>query len=744
MAINKKNKKAGMLPLLIGAIGFGIAAALLSVLYLKAKEAALIKQLAGEEQQMVSVVVAGRDLPRGSAIVDENFAVREVPANFVHGDVIYPGEYDRYRGRALTTDLSVGKPLLKSFLDEDFPTDFSDTIPVGRRALTVPVDEVNSVAGFIRPGNHIDLFVNIPYTESGFNPKFYTVGLFRELPPEMKLPGELQGGLGALLNQSPELADELLNYMSPGDVILPVLQDVRVLATGTDPYIESLDDMGRPQFRTDTNFTNVTLDVSPAQAALLTAAQDKGDLLAVLRNRKDESLADFTTISARDLFNNAAEMAAAERQRKSRAAVAGGVDTNGNLVDADGNRIMSRDQLAEAGLTVNENGQLVDKNGNIVDPKDVVVGPGGKVMTRQQLAEAGLSVNESGQIIDENGNVVSAEDLVTGADGKVMTRQQLAEAGLSVNENGEIVDNKGRVVDPDDVVVSKDGKVMTRQQLEAAGLKSAGGVDSSGNLVDSDGNVMASREQLEAAGYTVNENGEIVDKDGNVVDPGELVVDKNGKVMSRDNVAVAADGSIITDEQLSDAGLSRGGEVDDNGNLVDDDGNVIASREQLEAAGYSVNENGEIVDADGNVVDPNELMVDKNGNIVDSKDMVVASDGSIMTRQQLAEAGLSVNENGQIVDRNGNVVDPDDLITTKDGKVMSRKQLQSAGLKVNSKGEIVDADGRVLSSDEVEQVAKTVPIGGAGAAAFTYQMIIGGSSEDGVAKKTTVAVDQQE
>lgn len=654
MAINKKNKKAGMMPLLIGAIGFGIAAALLSVLYLKAKEAALIKRLAGEEQQMVSVVVASRDLPRGSAIVDENFAVREVPANFVHGDVVNPGDYERYRGRALTTDLSAGKPLLKSFLDEDFPTDFSDTIPVGRRALTVPVDEVNSVAGFIRPGNHIDLFVNIPYTESGFNPQFYTVGLFRELPPELEMPGEIQGGFNALLNQSPDLANELLSYMSPGDVILPVLQDVRVLATGTDPYVESLDDLGRPQFRTDTNFTNVTLDVSPAQAALLTAAQDKGDMLAVLRNRKDESLADFTTISARDLFNNAADMAAAERARKSRAAVAGGVDTNGNLVDADGNRIMSRDQLAEAGLTVNENGQLVDKNGNIVDPKDVVVGPDGKVMTRQQLAEAGMSVNESGQIIDENGNVVSAEDIVTGADGKVMTRQQLAEAGLSVNENGEIVDNKGRVVDPDDVMVSGDGKVMTKQQLEDAG-------------------------------YSVNENGEIVDENGNVVE--------------RDDVIVAADGTVL-------------------------------SKEQLAAAGLSVNEDGQIVDKDGNVVDP--------------KDVVVASDGSVMTRQQLAEAGLSVNENGQVVDRNGNVVDPDDLITTKDGKVMSRKQLQSAGLKVNSRGEIVDADGRVLSSDEIEQVAKTVPIGGTGAAAFTYQMIVGGSSEDGVAKKTTVAVDQQE
>ena len=70
----------------------------------------------------------------------------------------------------------------------------------------------------------------------------------------------------------------------------------------------------------------MTLDLSPRQATLLAAAEDKGDLLALLRNRKDRSLADFNNVSALDLFSNADDMAAAEAERVARVAVATGVD----------------------------------------------------------------------------------------------------------------------------------------------------------------------------------------------------------------------------------------------------------------------------------------------------------------------------------------------------------------------------------------------------------------------------------
>lgn len=437
--------------------------------------------------------------------------------------------------------------------------------------MTVTVDEVNSVAGMIRPGNHIDVLVNIPYQTSGFDPKLYTVGLFKELPGNIRLP-DIVGGFGNLASQfSGEELSAVLSGLAPGDVILPVLQDVRVLATGQDPYIESLDKLRQPQLRAEGNFTSVTLDVSAEQAALLTAALDKGDLLALLRNRRDPGASTFTAISARDLFDNAARMAAAEEQRAARATPAGGVDASGNLVGADGKKLAGAAQLAAAGLHVNEQGQLVDAAGKVVDPKNLVVGADGQILNKEQLAAAGLSVNASGQIVDSNGNVVSAADLVTTRDGKVLTKQQLAAAGLSVNAAGEVVDAQGKVVSGADLVVTSSGSVVTKEQLAAAGM-------------------------------SVNEKGEVVDASGNVVSTGKLVV--------------AADGSVMTEAQLDAAGLAvneRGEIVDASGNVVDRndlvttaDGTVM-SRSQLAAAGYQVRADGQIVDKNGNILSREEV-----------------------------------------------------------------------------------------------------------------------------------------
>lgn len=645
MAKKAENKA---LPLLAGAIVFGIIAALLSMLYLKSREAAILARLKGPEVPDISVVVARSNLVKGQQITADSFAVRKIPQNFVHDDAVYPGEFDRYIGRSLVANLGAGKTLLKSFMDETFPIDFSDIIPMGKRAMTVTVDDINSIGGHLRPGNRVDLYVNIPFSASGFSPQLFTAaresGVLDSLPPDLlqAIPMEL---IEAAADK--ETAEQILSLAAPSDVILPVVQNVRVLATGGDSYKETLDRLRQPQQRREGHFNHITVEVDPQQAALITLAQDKGEMLSLLRNRNDSGASSFTNVSPSDLFSNASRMAAQERERTSRAAIAAGVDVNGNLVDADGNKLMDRQQLAAAGFSVNENGQIVDQDGNIVDPRDIVVSADGTVMTRQQLAAAGLTVNENGQIVDKNGKVVSANDVVVLADGSVMTKAQLAAAGLSVNEQGEIVDASGKVLSPNEIVVTSDGKVLTKEQLAAAGLR-------------------------------MNENGEIVDQDGNVVKP--------------ENLIVSADGSILSNERLA-------------------------------AAGLRINEQGEIVD--------------KNGNVVDPKDLVIASDGSVMTKEQLAAAGLKINENGELVDRNGNVVDPNDLITSADGTVLSKKALAQAGYSVNEQGEIVDSTGRKLSAEEIAKAAEQMVIVG-DVDETKYDLVVGGSSEDGVAKTRTV------
>ena len=736
-----KKQEKSTLPLLAGAIGFGIVAALLAMFYLNTREAQLKEKYAQDKKREVVVVVANADLVKGQEITSNLFSQRPVPLNFLHEDVVLPHEFDRYIGRALVANLGRGKSLLKSFMDDDFPRDFSDIIPPGKRAITVEVDDVNSIGGFLRPGNRIDLYVNIPFGESGFNPALIAAakeaGLLELLPREIQdlIPPELLAAAESVENPT-----QLFGLLAPTDVIVPVVQNVTVLATGKDPYKETLDALRQPQRRTEAHFSHITVEVDPQQAALITLAQDKGEMLSLLRNRNDQSATDFTTVSPSDLFGNAARMAATEKDRASRTTAAAGVDANGNLVDADGNKLVSREQLAASGIKIASG---IDDNGNLVDAS------GKTIASREQLEAAGYSINENGQIIDKDGNVVdpskimiaangevlSADDIVVTADGTIMSKQQLAAVGLSVNESGQLVDKDGNVVDANDIIVAADGSVMTKEQLAAAGLS----VNESGEIVDENGKVVSTnniivaadgtvltKDQLAAAGYSINKNGEIVDKDGNIIKPDDLII--------------AADGSVL-------------------------------SKEQLAAAGLSINEHGQIVDKDGNIVDPN--------------DIVIAADGSVMTNEQLAAAGLSINEYGEIIDAKGNVIDKDDLITSANGEILSKKQLAASGIKIasgvddsgnlvdasgktlasreqleaagysiNENGEIVDKDGnvvdpsnimigangKVLTANDIALIAENQTIAGAKVIAGEYDLIIGGASEDGVAKSRTVTV----
>ncbi len=503
-----KNDGKKTLMLLMGAIGFGIAAAILSVLYLQSRERAILASIKGEDKEMAAVVVANQDLPKGQVVQAGLFAVRNIPVTYIHPNTVRPDQIESYYGRILTENITRGKPLLTNFMNETFPVDFSDLIDKGRRAITIQVDEVQSLAGLTRPGNKIDIFVNIPSKIAGYQSDSKSGGL----PPELKQAALSAAASAGVSEQAIAAgAEQLESSKTPADVILPVLQNIRVLSTGRDTYSEHLDELHYPQDRSGFNFTSMTIDVSPEQAALLKIAEDKGDLIAVLRNRNDTDMANFTGITAYDLIANAKEMQKQDAIRKAAEAAGASIDENGNWVTKDGAVINKED------LKISANG--------------TVTASGGKL-----LASNGISTNKDGQYVDADGNVIPPDQVVVNADGSITTKDEVMKAaGYSVNENGDYVDKAGNVIKPDEVkvlangsVVSNDGKVLDGPNVT---------VNKDGFIIADDGTVMTADGKV-LNGVSINEKGEVVGSDGKVLKDSKLQVaadgtvrDSNGKIL---------------------------------------------------------------------------------------------------------------------------------------------------------------------------------------------------------------------
>lgn len=527
--------------LLVGAIGFGLVAALFSALYLKSREEAIRQRLEGDKLQNVQVVVAAENVPKGTQISRGAFALREMPSEYVHGNVIYPAYFEANGHRFLAQDLEAGKPLLESFLVDEFPIDFSDLIGTGLRAITITIDDEGSQAAMMRPGNRIDLFVNIPTREAGV----------------AALPIDEDDVRALVAAPSWLKAVEKVREIPPSDIMIPVVQDVTVLATGREPFEENLDHLNVPQQRQDLRYSTITIAVTVKQVALIRIAEDKGDLQAFLRNREDRGLADFVGVTPSQLFALATQMAAEAQLRAAAAAAGATIDENGNWVSADGAVIKKEDLvlsddgtittksgklLAAKGLTVNENGDFVDADGNVVRPENVVV----------QTAD--------GRFVDANGNEIPPDELVVGPDGTVRTKAQiLAEAGFTVNENGDYVDADGNVIAKDDIIVLANGTVMTKDGKVLAGPPVT--VNAQGFIIAEDGTVMTPDGRV-ISGMRVNENGEVVGPDGKLYNARDLVVAEDGSVRTKDGTVLAGVSAGTTGSVLAAAEDDEPGSVD--------------------------------------------------------------------------------------------------------------------------------------------------------------------------------------
>ena len=209
------------------------------------ERAAAVEQRWQQRYSPTKVIVAAVDLPAGRVLRETDLARRDMPSAFVPGGALPAAARDRVVGQQLVVALSAGDAVVESHLAGRSGPTLSARLQQGTRAVTVPVDEVSSQAGLVRPGDRIDLM----------------------------------------------LAEERTEVAGRCVVVRPLLEAVTVLATGQtqkalpspgDSVTGAFDDpsLGSP-------YSTITLDVTPEQAQLLAVGLRIGELVPLLRPEGD-------------------------------------------------------------------------------------------------------------------------------------------------------------------------------------------------------------------------------------------------------------------------------------------------------------------------------------------------------------------------------------------------------------------------------------------------------------------------
>jgi len=210
------------------ALLIGGVAAFAASIFLKKQVAAIEARGKGTTN---NVLVAKIDIAKGGQLSPENIAIRAVPVEYSHSIAITPEEFDRVKGQALAYPVKRGEMILWGLMETQKVPTFSARVEAGHRAMTVPVDEINSISGMLEPGDTIDLMATVD--NKGKKATF------------------------------------------------PLLQSVLVMATGQ----RSTDD---PKTGEKRQFTTVTLNTTPDHAHNIIVARDMGKLTALLRNPQDK------------------------------------------------------------------------------------------------------------------------------------------------------------------------------------------------------------------------------------------------------------------------------------------------------------------------------------------------------------------------------------------------------------------------------------------------------------------------
>lgn len=186
----------------------------------------------------VSVMIAKVDIPPKTKITPEMVSEIKVPPEYIQPGAIQ--SLDKVIGIIVREQIVTGEQISeRRLVREGKAVGFTGMIPRDKRALTVAVNEVTGVAGFLKAGDYIDVVATFDAANVGDN-------------------------VSALIIQN----ILVLAYNRDAEVVMPS-------ATGKEN--------GKELSKEATKAATVTIAVSPDEAARITLAEERGKIRLVLR-----------------------------------------------------------------------------------------------------------------------------------------------------------------------------------------------------------------------------------------------------------------------------------------------------------------------------------------------------------------------------------------------------------------------------------------------------------------------------
>jgi len=246
MAMPKK-----FMPLIIA-----VAAALLAVflinIYIQQQAEEARKRAEMSAENMTTVIIAKSDIPAGTTIKEKLLVEEKINKKYLQPRAATA--MDRVLDKIAIAPISKGEQILLSKVTiSGLEVSLSAKVPRGKRAITLPVDNISAVGGMVKPGDHVDVVGVVP------------------------IPAKSAEG-------------KAITQMAT----VPLFQNVLVLAVGQEltAGITKKEERIAP---------TVTLALEPQEANIIAYVQEQGKIRLILRSPEDTAVerpvpADWNTV----------------------------------------------------------------------------------------------------------------------------------------------------------------------------------------------------------------------------------------------------------------------------------------------------------------------------------------------------------------------------------------------------------------------------------------------------------------